>query len=372
MKVVFWSEQYLPAIGGVEVLGSALMRTLRSRGYSFAVITCKPDRNLPDEEVMDGVEVFRFGFHRPIVDRNLIGMRRLCDQISALKKKIDPDLIHMNTTLPSIFYHVHTMRHDDRPTLVTMHSPPIFIDGTPQLFTQLVQAAEVITAVSDATRNQLIQAVPGIADRTTTVYNGLDPPDIEPAPLSFDPIHVVCAGRIVEDKGFDVALRAFRLFLQTHENATMTVAGDGPERANLEELARRLAISDSVVFPGWVERSEMAAFMNTATMVVVPSRWEEPFGLVALQAAQVARPVVATRVGGLPEVVVNGETGLVVSPENPEDMCAGMLELVRDPERAIRLGLQARRRALAEFTMARCADRYDEVYRRAVNGGLKP
>lgn len=367
MKVLFWSEQYLPAIGGVEVFGSALMRTLGPMGYSFAVVTCKPFRSLPDEEIIEGVEVYRFPFHPPIVERNLLEMRRLCNEISELKKRIDPDLIHMNTTLPSIFYHVHTMRQDDRPTLVTMHSPPIFLDGTPQLFTQLVQAANVVTAVSDATREQLLTAVPGIADRTVTLHNGLDAPDLDPTPLSFDPMHIVCAGRIVEDKGFDVALRAFRLFLGIHPSATMTIAGDGPERANLETLASDLRISESVNIPGWVDRGDVHALMNTATMVVMPSRWEEPFGLVALQAAQVARPVVATRVGGLPEVVVDGETGLLVQSENPEAMCSAMLKLVENRELAVRLGRHARQRAFTEFSMASCAERYDEAYQRTVD-----
>lgn len=368
MKVLFWSEQYLPAIGGVEVFGAALMRSLRARGYSFAVVTCKPERSLPDEEVIDGIEVHRFAFHPPILDRNLLAMRRLCDEISALKKRVDPDLIHMNTTLPSIFYHVHTMRHDDRPTLVTMHSPPVFADGTPQLFTQLVRSAVAVTAVSDATRNQLVEAVPDVADRTRTVYNGLDVPDVEPAALSFDPIRVVCAGRLVEEKGFDIALRAFRQFLDHHRDAGMTVAGDGPERGNLESLADRLGISSSVDFCGWVEMNEMPALFNSATMVVVPSRWQEPFGLVALQAAQVAKPVVATRVGGLTEVVLDGKTGLIVPPENPDRMCNGMLALIENPDRAVRLGLRARERALSDFSMPRCAERYDEVYRHAVAG----
>jgi glycogen(starch) synthase len=247
-----------------------------------------------------------------------------------------------------------------------MHSPPLFLDGTPQLFTQLVRAATVVTAVSDATRRQLIRAVPGIDDWTETVYNGLDAPDLQPAPLPFDPVHIVCAGRIVEDKGFDVALKAFRLFLDRHPNARMTIAGDGPKRRNLEILAADLGISDSVTFAGWIDRVDIPAMMNTSTMVLMPSRWEEPFGLVALQAAQVGRPVVATQVGGLPEVVIDGETGILVESEDPERMCSSMTDLAGNPELAARLGARARLRALTEFTMVRCADRYDEVYRRAV------
>lgn len=197
-----------------------------------------------------------------------------------------------------------------------------------------------------------------------TLYNGLTPPDLTPAPLPYDPIHIVCAGRLVKDKGFDVALTAFRSFLETYPDAFMTIAGDGADRAELEEFAADIEVMDSVHFRGWVDRGEIPALMNSATMVIVPSRWQEPFGLVALQASQVARPVIATRVGGLPEVVADRETGLVVEPDDPQNLLAAMHELAEKPDLARRLGARGRERAFGQFTMTRCADRYDAVYRR--------
>jgi glycogen(starch) synthase len=106
-------------------------------------------------------------------------------------------------------------------------------------------------------------------------------------------------------------------------------------------------------------------------MIVVPSRWQEPFGLVALQGSQVGRPVVATRTGGLPEVIADGETGLIVEPDDPEALLRAMLKLAEDHELAVRLGSAGRRRALEYFTMSRCAEDYSRVYQEVVVGTSK-
>ena len=176
MKVLFWTEQYLPHIVGIEVFADGLIRELGSRGDAFAVVTCKSKESLPDEDVLDGTPVYRFPFHGPLIERDLAAIGRLSDEIVSLKKSFGPDLIHINTTQPSIFYHVHTVSNFDCPTLVTIHSPPTFVNGPHVLFGRLVRGADHVTAVSDATRNALLQTIPDIADRTTTIHNGLKPP----------------------------------------------------------------------------------------------------------------------------------------------------------------------------------------------------
>jgi glycosyltransferase involved in cell wall biosynthesis len=93
--------------------------------------------------------------------------------------------------------------------------------------------------------------------------------------------------------------------------------------------------------------------LNDVTLVLVPSRYEA-FGLTALEAAQMARPVVATRVGGLPEVVVDGKTGLLVEPDDPVALARAIVTLLQDRGRAERLGRAARERARHAFSLERC------------------
>jgi glycogen(starch) synthase len=107
--------------------------------------------------------------------------------------------------------------------------------------------------------------------------------------------------------------------------------------------------------PGWI---------NAATLLVVPSRWKEAFGLVALQAAQQARPVVGSRVGGLPEVVLHEETGLLVEREDPEALARAVLRLLADPTLAIRLGEGGRSRAAQHFSWTAHLDSFSKLYAR--------
>ncbi len=98
----------------------------------------------------------------------------------------------------------------------------------------------------------------------------------------------------------------------------------------------------------------------------MPSRWAEPFGLVALEAQLAGRPVVASRVGGVPEFVIDGETGLLVPPDDPVALAAALRRLVADPLLARQLTLAARAQAVDKFSIARCAAEYEAVYRDAV------
>lgn len=145
--------------------------------------------------------------------------------------------------------------------------------------------------------------------------------------------------------------------------ARLTIASDGPERATLERQAAELGLADAVHFQGWVEFDRMAWLLNSATVILVPSRAPEGFGLVALEAALMARPVVATRSGALPEVVEDGETGLLVEKDDPRAMADAISTLLAHPDRAARMGEAGRRRARALFGLEHHIDSFDALYR---------
>jgi glycogen(starch) synthase len=111
----------------------------------------------------------------------------------------------------------------------------------------------------------------------------------------------------------------------------------------------------------------MPALINSASAVLMPSRWQEPFGLVAVESALMARPVIAARVGGIPEIVVHKQTGLLVPPENSSALAEAIASLVENPEAARRMGCAARSRALEDFSFQRHVDAYEAVYRRVVS-----
>ena len=158
-------------------------------------------------------------------------------------------------------------------------------------------------------------------------------------------------------------MRALKLVVDRFPNVRLTIAGDGPARNNLEHLVIELGLEKSVDFVGWVAPERVPALMNTATVVIMPSRWEG-LPLVALEAALMARPLVVTPVEGLPEVVIHQQTGLLVDKENSEALAEAISFLLSRPEVAVAMGHAARRRVQEVFSFENCVDAYEAVYRR--------
>lgn len=366
MRLLYWTELFWPYIGGVEVLSAKLLRELRKRGYEIAVVTSHADMDLPDFEIHDGVPIHRFPFRQVLEERDPLGILRMRKAITRLREEFRPTITHVNFAGPSGYFHMTTAPRDAEPWILAIRSPLPTEYSDESLVTRLLRGADWVTANSGAVLADAHRAAPDIVGRSSVVYNGLDAPALEPTPLPFDPPRVLCLGRLKHDKGFDTALEAFALLRRTVPDAHLTVAGDGPERATLEGMARSLGIADAVEFAGWVSPEDVPAEVNRSSVVVIPSRWEEPFCLVAVEAALMRRPVVATRVGGLVEVVAHQESGLTVRKEDPAAMAAAVEGLLRSPDQARALGEQGRERAMERFSLDRYVADYDAMYRRLI------
>lgn len=360
MRIMHWMPRYHPDVGGVEVLARHLLPALARRGYEQAVISVHGDFVVPDRTEVDGIPVLRVHLARFMQNRDLGEMLRMRMAMTAFYKAFKPTLDHVHWAGPATF--LYTLAPATAPMLCTLHSVVAEMPHGPETTTQrLLSGARWVTGVSQATLDEGRAWWPAIEDRCSVVMNGLVPHAAPPLPYPDGPAHVVAAGRLVAEKGFDVIIDA----LAQLPDVRLTIAGDGPMRPLLEERAR--PYGSRVVFPGWVSQADLPALMGSAHVVAVPSRWQEPFCLVALEAALAARPVVASRAGGLPEVVLDGTTGLIVPMDDVTAMAQAIDALLRDPTRAAAFGATARDRALTEFTLGRCVDAYDTLYRRVAN-----
>jgi glycosyltransferase involved in cell wall biosynthesis len=173
---------------------------------------------------------------------------------------------------------------------------------------------------------------------------------------------LLCIGRLIPIKGHLVLLRALAQARSRVPEVTLDVAGRGPLAPALQAYVRELGLEDAVRFLGFV--SPVGAAIEEAAIVVVPSLGEG-FGMVALEAMERARPVIASSVGGLPEIVADGETGLVVPPGEAEALAEAIVTLAGDLPRAAEMGRAGRARALAEFPPERCVERVEALYERA-------
>jgi glycosyltransferase involved in cell wall biosynthesis len=217
---------------------------------------------------------------------------------------------------------------------------------------RLTYEAWKVFVCSESMRGEVLAAFSLPRDKVIVLPNGIDLESFDrhaPAPgerdryaLPWEKI-VFYAGRHVYDKGVDVLIEAARILLSRRGDAKFVVAGDGPMRMHLEWLARSYGLGDKVLFTGRLPDDALYRAMKLADVVVVPSRYE-PFGIVVLEAMAAAKPVVASRVGGLNEIVVDGETGLLVPPEDPAALASAIERLLDNPGMAREMGLRGRRR----------------------------
>ncbi|MDR7523653.1 MAG: glycosyltransferase family 4 protein [Armatimonadota bacterium] len=180
-------------------------------------------------------------------------------------------------------------------------------------------------------------------------------------------LRVLTVARLVPEhayKGVDTLLAAWPLVLHSVPGAQLVVVGDGPDRPRLEREATRLVPDGRVRFAGRLDDRALAEAYAQAAVFALPARTRvghgaagEGFGLVFLEAAAAGLPIVAGNGGAIPEVVRDGETGLLVKPESPEEVAAAIVRLLRDPDLARRLGEAGRRLAQEEFSYERFRER---------------
>ena len=163
-------------------------------------------------------------------------------------------------------------------------------------------------------------------------------------------------------RDFDAAIVALAKVRAQGIDAELTIIGQGRERKSLKTIAADHGIADHVHWEGVLQHCSTLEAIAGSSLVLVPSRSSEGFSLVTVEAAFLGVPSVASRVGGLPEVVEDGETGVLVAPGDSDDLARAIGDLWRNPERLQRMGKYARQRALEKFDIERCADDYAKLY----------
>jgi glycosyltransferase involved in cell wall biosynthesis len=234
---------------------------------------------------------------------------------------------------------------------------------TLRLFTRIV-------TVSEAVRRQVLRAgYP--AWRVLTLHDAVDATTFsldrvqagarvrEEFGCTTDHLLVCAVGRLSPEKGHGLLLAAFREVIAAVPEARLVLAGDGPLRSRLQAQAAGWGLSDHVTFAGY--RDDVEAIIAVSDLLVMPSL-REGFGDPIIEAMALCKPVIASRVGGIVEIVRDGETGLLVPPGDPDALALAIVNLLRDPQARERMGLQGRQVALREFSVGRLADGLAKLY----------
>ncbi|MFN2468560.1 MAG: glycosyltransferase family 4 protein [Gaiellaceae bacterium] len=362
MRVVH--VQRIGGIGGSERHVLTLLPALAERGLQVSFVGLDNPAGAPGPfyAELEAARVPSVRLECPS-DVDPLLVRRLRHAV----RELGPDLVHTHLVHADLYGALALLGR--RIVLVsTKHNDDRFRTGPFRLVERLVtrRAARVI-AITDALRRFTVTEVGVPARKVETIHYGLDrlpqpwAADLPPGVREGARVLLAIA-RLEAQKGLDVAVRALPAVRRSHRDAVLVVLGEGSERAALEALARREGVADAVFLPGRV--GDVAAWLYRAELLLHPARWEG-FGLALLEAMLASRPVVATAVSSVPEIVADGETGVLVPPEDPAALAQAVSGLLDDPARASRYGRAGYERARASFSVDRMARRTAELYERA-------
>lgn len=373
MRVLLWTELFWPFMGGSSQFSARLALALKERGHEILVVTRQDELDVSDANSFHGISVHRFPFHQVLSSGNIVQMAGLRREVNELKRRFAADLIHTMGFGVSMLFQMDTSRTHPASLIVTLCGEEN--SGNTMRDTVLhraLQSADWVTAPSRVTLDYAHKLVPACTSCSSVIYNAMRTPCLSPDPLSFDPPRLLYLGRLSPEKRVDLILDALAELVAQSPSPQLVIAGDGPERKRLELQTARLGLRDHVQFMGWIAPGDVPMLINSTTLLLLASE-REAFGLSALEAAFMARPVVAPRRGGLSEVVEHGTTGLLIDELNATHLAEAVAWLLEHPESASRMGKAARKRARMVFNWENCIDAYETLYEKIVRShGKRP
>ena len=304
---------------------------------------------------------------------------RIVARVRELNRVQPIDLIHAHAPLPCGHAAMLLSRELNIPYVVSVHGLDAFstlqVTGKSgewcrRISQRVYRSASQVICVSEHVREQVLAGAGGNCC-TAVVYNGVDPalffPASDKAPASSDanPLLILSIGNLIPIKGHEHLIRAASSLASEFPSLRWEIIGDGPERRRLQVLADELQVSGRVRFLGRQSRNQVAEALRRCTIFVLPSRYEA-LGCVYLEAMSTGKPAIGCRNQGIAEVIQHGWNGLLVDPDNQEELAKSISTLLRDEPGRRKMGTAARNTILERFTLAHQADTLARVYRECV------
>jgi len=382
MKILLVPSTYLPSVGGVQLNTHQLAKNLWSLGHEVVVLTSKWGRwELPSHEELEGVPVYRTYFNVFKGSLRSLFAFSICLPTALLRtilifRHFKPDIVNVHFIGANAFYIYLLRTIFDFPLIVTLcgmepPSPssvlcrygykPLEARIMNWLSLRILKKADLVTAVSQSLLNSALEQSKLDAEKFLKIPVGVDMQHFSSIIKTSGNKYLLGLGRLGFEKGFDILIRSLSLLNEECGSTHLIIAGDGPERTNLENLVKELGLQSRVKFFGMVDKKRVNELLSNCRFLVVPSR-REGFGVVNIEAMASQKPVIGSRVGGIPEIIRHGQTGLLVKPEDPEDLARAMQYLISNPEIAERMGKKGRRLVEKHFTWKAIAQKYVRSY----------
>ena len=358
-------------VAGAENHLLILLEALRARGVDASFLYLHPPQNTVDE-FKAAAEARGIPVQRLPINRHTDPL--LYPKLRSALAALQPDVVNTHL-LHADLYGIPAAQSlrvsGRRPRIVSgKHNDDAFRLKPDQkvINRQLWRMTDAGVAISEAVRRFSIEVEGARPEQVRTIYYGYQPPPFDPdlrpalrAELGLKPddvaVGVTC--RLIEQKGLPYGLQAFAQIADEFPAAKLVITGDGELRGALEAQADELGIAGRTAFIGW--RSDAARVMAAYDLFLMPSLWEG-FGLVLLEAMAQALPVVGSRVSAIPEVVLDGETGLLAEPRDAATLAGHLRRLLADPPLRKHMGLVGQERLETVFSVPRMADQVLTLY----------
>ncbi|GAA3780004.1 glycosyltransferase family 4 protein [Streptomyces chiangmaiensis] len=363
---------YPPKIGGVEQYAARIAQAVAAvPDLQIVVITTRPDGLRTTVTTEDGVPVVRLGAWLKLSNTPLSPLWPL--QLRYWLRRLGVDVVNAHAPVPGLGDLAIAVA-GSRPTVLTYHAGSMH-KGDPGsgLADRLIGLYEkVILPRVFARARRLVAVSPvSLADghpHTVRITPGVDTARFTPgAPASQRPCTLLYVGRMDRSsawKGVDVLVRAFAQLVAEVPDARLRLVGDGDALPGLRALAAELGVGDRVEASGSLSGDALVDAVRSAAVLALPSLTEaESFGMALVEAMACGTPVVGSDVGGIPHVIADGETGLLVSPGDPAALAAASAKLLTDGDLADRMGAAGRRTAEDRYPWPALMRRYLELFR---------
>jgi glycosyltransferase involved in cell wall biosynthesis len=382
MIPVLWVTQVYPRTSG-DVMGAFLHRLARelpARGYAPVVVAPGAD-GVPEEDVRDGVRIVRFRYaaegkqtlaytgelHRRALRspvRFARWLRSFRRAVRSAAEEVRPAVMHAHWWVPSGWVCAPVAAALGVPLALSVHGTDVRLIGSVPIARPLARRvfrrARLVLPVSRWLSRRIGDLAAGA--RTEILPMPADDGIFHPrtAGVGPGPQRFAAVARLTAQKRIDVAVRALARLRASGVEAVLEIAGDGPRRSALEELAGELGVRDAVTFHGFLPPNDVAELLDRSVALLVPSE-SEGYGLIVVEAALCGVPTLGVRSGALEELVEPGASGLLVEPGDAHALSEAMARLAGDAELRSAMGLQARERARAS-TPVLVADRLAALY----------
>lgn len=373
--ILFYTDSLI--IGGAENQMYLLAKFLDKKKYKVLLVCSDYTQldNWTEKFVSEGIEVIRLNVLHKHDPRHYF-------QVKELIKFRDIDLMHIHVWNPaSCRYAFMAANKYNMPLVVTEHDPFELSKLKQTIKRKLIKKTDKIIAVSNRNAQTLKELFPSMKKRITAVHNGIDITWFESQNLSFTDKKlqeyreqvlesddkatlILSVAELHERKGLKYLIGAFETLIQAGENCKLVLAGIGPQRVNLEKLIEEKKLTAHVKLLGF--RKDISHLMAACDVFVLPSL-KEAFGLVLIEAMTAKLPIIASDVGGIPEIIEDGINGLLVSPKNKKELAQAIKKYIDSPDLAAEFTKIGYTKAKENFDAKMMAKNTEEIYEEILN-----